>query len=528
MPWRQDDGGAWVWSEPRWSLGWQVMDWAEANFKVPGGAFAGESLVFTGWQAMFLADWYAVDQRGRWEWDRGLVRAAKKFGKSPVGGIVIAAAFAGPTVFDGWDAAGQPVGKTHPAPWCQVMAVSEDQTANTFSPARMMLRDSPLVDELGLDVGATMITFKGKRECLLEVVTASAVSREGQPTTDVVCDEMQSWTPSNGGKKLYRTARRNTSPMGGRVLGLANAPEPGVQSVAEDIEMAAKTEPGCYVLGPQYQVDGTDLSSVEQVRAGLAVVYRDSPWVDQESVTKDAMTADQDAFEVQRFYFNWPVGAGSSLAAKPQVSLDDLEEGAPVALGFQGSHSREAVALVAVHMVSGVGYLLGSWRRPVGHPKRDPWEAPHGQVVDAVNEAFARFTVARFAVNPSGWREEYAAWKAAWPKDDQKQDLVIKFNPSQPAVLDAAVEAAQTAFREGQLSVSGSPDDAVLAGEVQTCLVARRQSGANTLLSLAAPADGGSIECARALVSAWAARLDAIAKGWVMPDPSGDPLLSVW
>lgn len=526
MPWTRGEAGGWEWHEPRWTLGWQVMDWAEANFRVPGGRFAGEPLRFSGWQSMFLADWYAVDGRGRWLFDRGLLRLAKKQGKSPVGGVVVDADFCGPTVFDGWDADGQPVGRSPLAPWCQVMAVSEDQTANTFAPARSMLRDSPLVDELGLDVGASAVVLRGQRECMIEVVTAAAVSREGQPTTSVVGDEGQSWTPSNGGKRLYRTARRNCAPMGGRVLILANAPEPGFGSVAEDIEKAAESEPGSYVFGPQYQVENTNLGDLVEVRRNLGVVYRDAPWTDVESIARDAMTADQDPFEVQRFYFNWPVGNGSVLAATPTVSLDDLEAKAPVALGFQGSRSREAVALVAVHMATGVAYLLGSWARPVGHPKRDPWEASHSEVLSVVSEAFTRFRVARFAANPSGWREEFASWLASWPKDGQKQDLVLKFDMASQLVVDAAVEAMQTALREGQLQVSGGRDDAVLAGQVQTCLVSRRQSGQRVIRSLAEPADGGSIECAKALAAAWHARLDALAKGWVQT--ADDPLAALW
>lgn len=527
MPWTQDESGGWAWHEPRWTLGPDIADWAEANFKVPGGKYAGEPLVFTGWQLMFLADWYSVDERGRWVYGRGLARLAKKSGKSPLGGVIVAAAFAGPSVFDGWDASGNPVGRPHSAPWVQVMAVSEDQTANTFSPFRLMIRESPLVDELGLDVGVSAVTFRGRRESMAEVVTAAAVSREGQPTTDVVGDEGQSWTPSNGGKKLYRTARRNSSPMGGRVLMLANAPEPGVQSVAEDIEKAADTEPGCYVLGPQYEAQNTDLANVDQVRRNLGAVYRDAPWVDVEAIARDVMTADQDPFEVQRFYFNWPVGAGSVLSAKPPTEVDDLPVGSPVALGFQGSRTHEAVALVAVHMETGAAYLLGSWARPVGHPKRDPWEAPRSQVVDAVAAAFSRFTVARMAVNVSGWRDEFAGWKAAWRKDQTNHDIVIKFEATSDIAVDGAVDALQTALRQDQVRISAAPEDAVLAAQAQVCLVARRQVGQRVIRSLAPSADGGSIECVRALMLAQHARLDAVSKGWQLV-VAADPLEAVW
>lgn len=518
MPWRRTEAGLWQWDEPRWTLGWQVMDWAEAHFRVPGGPFAGQPLRLSGWQAMFLADWYAVDELGRFVASRGVVRLAKKSGKSPVGGVVAAAALCGPSQFDGWDAYGEPVGRPHPAPWVQVMAVSEDQTANTFAPARAMLRDSSLVDEVGLDIGASAIVLAGRRECLLEAVTASAVSREGQPTTDVIGDEGQSWTPSNSGKRLYRVARRNTSPMGGRVLLFANAYEPGAQSVSEDVELAADTESATLVLGPQYEVADVDLADGEAVRAALRTVYRDAPWVDVESVARDVMTADQDPYEVARFYFNHPVASGYALG-EPQMVVDDLAPGSPVALGFQGSHSREEVSLVAVHMATGAAYLLRSYVRPVDRPKRDPWEAPHAALCDDVAEAFSRFDVAAFVANPSGWRDEFAGWKRAWP------GRVHRFDMQSQSAVDAAVDAAQAAIREGSLRVSAAPEDSLLASQVRFCVVPRRQSGSKLIRSLSPSADGGSIESARALVLAWHARLHAVANGW---SPSERKVPALW
>lgn len=521
MPWSRTDSGGWVWREPRWTLGWQVQDWAETYFKVPGGKFYGEPLQFTGWQSMFLADWYAVDEFGRWVFSRGLVRLAKKSGKSPVGGVVLAANLCGPSVFDGWDASGEPVGRPHESPWCQVMAVSEDQTANTYTPFATMLRESDLVDELGLDVGVSATVFRGRREAKAEVVTSAAGSREGQPTTGgVVGDEAQSWTKSNGGRRLYRTARRNCAPLGARVLMLANAYEPGMETVAEDIETAAATEPGCLLYGPQYQVEGTDLGDREQVMRNLGAVYRDVPWVDVESIAGDAMTVDQDVFEAQRFYFNWPAGDGAVLCADPQSEVDNLEDGAPVAVGFHGPSPKQATSLVAVHMVTGVAYLLGLWERPSSLPLRQPWEVPRDQVEAAVEAAFSGFEVAHLKADPSGWRAEVARWKNEWEK------TVTSLPRSERSLVDEAVEATQTALQHGQLRLSAGAPDEMLGVHVRRCLVSRRSTGSKVIRSLVAPEEG-RVDCAVALSWAWQARLEALAKGW---EPQAPPteMIAMW
>lgn len=510
MPWVESDG-RWQWCEPEFTLGWEIISWAETNFKVPGGKFYGQPLKLSGWQAMFLLDWYAVDRAGAWLFSRGLAQLSKKIGKSPVGGVVTAADYCGPSQFDGWDAAGNPVGRRRPAPWLQIAAVSEDQTANTYSPFMVMMRESPLPDELKIDVGATMTIFRGNREAKVEIVTSAAGSREGQPITGAIGDEGQSWRRSNGGTKLYRTLRRNTAPMGGRVLVLANAFEPGAESVAEAIAVAAGSEPTSLVYGPQYEVRDTDLANEAQVVANLSKVYRDAPWVDVQSVARDVMTADQDPAEVQRFYFNWPVAADSTLCESPPLSADELEPYAPVAVGFDGSRTQDATALVVVHMVTGVAYLAGYWERPWGASRRERWEVPRAEVSAAVEAVFARFRVARMKADPSHWQDELSSWQNRYTRD-----VVDRFPVWQDSVVDNSVEATQTALMSGavKLEAGESLHAQVLRAHVQRAKVHRRMARSRTLRSLAKPEDGARIDAAAALTYAVAARLEALAKGW--------------
>jgi hypothetical protein len=296
--------------------------------------------------------------------------------------------------------------------------------------------------------------------------------------------------------------------------------------VAEGIATAAAAEPTTLVYGPQYAVEGTDLSDGEQVRRNLGVVYRDAPWVDVESVARDVLTADQDPSEVQRFYFNWPVAADSVLCAEPPTAPagDLFGPGAWVALGFDGSRTSDATALVAVHMESGVAMLLGYWERPAGHTRKERWEVPRHEVAAAVDVAFARWNVARMKADPSHWIDELAGWQNRWGRD-----VVDRFPVWLPSVTDGAVDAVQTGFRSGTLALSDGTEvhDEVLRAHVARCRVTQRPSGRRTLKELAKPDDGGRIDAAAALTYAVAARTEAVAKGWE-PSTTSDPLLAVW
>lgn len=132
------------------TLGWEALDWFEDNLVVPDGPSAGEPLVLTNEQAQFVLGFYEVDpsfegeavvgrslRAGRMV-RRAVLSRSKGWGKSPLLAAVCLFEAVGPAVFDGWNADGQPVGR----PWSslgfkaqvQIVAVTEDQTANTVGP----------------------------------------------------------------------------------------------------------------------------------------------------------------------------------------------------------------------------------------------------------------------------------------------------------------------------------------------------------------------------------------------------------
>lgn len=506
MPWVS----ATAWEEPERSLGWDIADWAEAFLSVPGGAMYGRPMILNGWQLRAMADWYAVDADGRWLFRRGQIRMAKGTGKSPFAAVVALAELCGPVVFDGWDAHGDPVGRPREAPLVQIAAVSEDQGANTYGAMHAMLAGSSLVESAGIDLGVTRTVLRG-RPGRLEVVSASAGSREGQPITSAVCDETHLWTRTNRGLKLHATMARNVSKMGGRLLATTNAWVPGDESVAEQIEHAALTQPGILVFGPQFEASVEDVGDVDELSAGVAVTYRDCPWVDQRRIVADCQDPDVLVEDVHRFHLNRPVAAEAVLCAEPTLSTAVLAHGEAVALGFDGSRTSDATALVAVGMTSGVAFLLGLWERPVSVAGRERWDVPREQVTAAVEAAFAMFDVARMKVDPSHWQDELAHWQSRWGRD-----VVDRMPVWQTTLVDKCTEATQTALAAGSLSLSGHGDrDGVLVAHVQRARVVRHMFGSRVLRTLGKPDDGARIDCAAALSYAWQARLEATGRGWV-------------
>lgn len=511
MPWISADR----WEEPERTLGWQIADWAEAYLRVPGGAQYGTPLVLTGWQLRALADWYAIGPDRRWLYRRGQIRLAKGTGKSPWAAVVALAELCGPVVHDGTDANGEPVGRPRPAPWVQIAAVSEDQAGNTYNALHAMLADSPLLDDAGIDLGVSRTVLRG-RPGRIEIVTASAGSREGQPITAAVLDETHLWTRTNGGRRLHATMLRNASKMGARILATTNAWVPGDESVAEQVEVAAAQAPGIMVYGPQYECRVEDPTDVEALRAGLARTYRDAPWVDLERIVVDCQDPDMTVEDISRFHLNRPAAAESVLCADPVLSDLPLEPGTPVAVGFDGSRRLDSTAVVVVDMLTGVAHLAGLWERPRGLPRRNTWEIPRGEVSTLMDQLFARYRVVRMKVDPSHWQDELAGWQ-----QQHGRDVVDRMPVWQTSIVDRAVEATQTALSAGALMLSDRPESTVLVAHVQRAQVVRRQIGARTIRNLSKPDDMGKIDAAAALVYGYQARLEALAKGWDMTD--GDP-----
>lgn len=483
------------------TLGWGLIDFMEANLRVPAGAGTGSPLKLTPEQQYFVCHAYRIHPvSGRMVNRRAVLRRPKGWGKSPIVGGLAVCHLAGPTVFDGWDADGEPVAIPHPSPWVQVAATAEDQTDNTWAPIMAMLAESPIVDDLGLDVGLTRIFVKD-RPGRMEPVTARAPSKEGTPVTFACLDETHLWTPESGGVKLAATLRRNIAKTNGFSVETTNAHRPGEMSVAEaSWEAAQKSTAGIYydsVEGPH--VD--DLEDREALIPALQIAYRDSTWVDLERIADEAVDPATDPADARRFYLNQLVAWEEDvieLALWDALAVPgaELVPGDQIVLGFDGSDGGDSTALMALRHSDRTLFPLRTWSKPQG---AKGWQVPRLEVRAAVAEAFERYRVARMYADPPYWQTDIDEWRATYG------DTVHRW----PSFSDAKMAEASARFdalvRAGEVRHNG---DAELRRHIASARRQRCRQGWRP-----AKKDTRKIDVLLAALAAIHAHGDALAAG---------------
>lgn len=490
------------------SLAWGVIELAEESLRVPSGLGAGQPLRLTREQVEVLAAWYAVDARGRtFVHRRAMIQMAKGWAKSPIGALVAFGDLVGDVVPDGLDAAGEPVGRPHPSPWFQVAATSEDQTDNLYAQLFEMLRESPAVDGLRLDVGVTRIQFRD-RPGRIEPVTSSAGAREGQPISGAVLEETHLWHRSNGGKALAATIRRNAAKMGARVMELTNAYDPGAGSVAEATKEAITSgRAGGALLVCREAPPVDDLGDVVALRAALAVAYGEAAadrggWVDLDRLVAEA--ADTEPSEVRRYYLNQTVAseeAAVDMAKWVQMGNGDarLVEGDVVALGFDGSDSQAATALVAVRWPDWLVVPIAVWERP---SEAKEWAVPRREVDVVLRQTLGRYRVVRGYFDPPHWGTEVDVWHGEFGP------AVMRWSHASDSRIAEASERLETMVREGTLRHTGDP---VLIRHLSNTRREKCRGGWRP----AQRVQGRPIDCASATIGALQALGDAVAAGEV-------------
>lgn len=452
-----------VWRGPREpgeypTLGYAVAEWIEAWCVIPDGLYQGRPYRLTDEMLRFLYRYFRLHGRAHHEPDRpsaafwyrgGQLMRPQKWGKSPFGGAVCLAHAFGPVIFDGWDAAGEPVGRHHPTPWVQLVATSEEQTDNTWLAIYEMASRGPLADWPGIDIGILDINLPSGGK--IEPRSASGRARLGARLTFGLFDEPHLMTPSNGGVLLATTMKRNIGGMGGRWLETTNPYDPSEGSVAqltqESVLLPAPTVLPVRDVLIDYRPPPRrpDLQDDADALAMLAHVYGDSWWVDTTRILADARdpavcptTAD-----AMRYFFNLiEVGVSDAVDATRWDALarpGHLEPGAAIALGFDGSRSRDCTSLVASRIADGRWFHLRTW---------DPADSPDGRVprleVDqVVTDAFAAYDVRYLFMDPYRWQEYGDLWAGRWNK------RVLEFPTNVDRRMDDAVMRFLTAFAGG-------------------------------------------------------------------------------
>lgn len=461
---------------PKASLGFEVIDWAEQYLRQPDGPNAGEPFRFTVEQEDFILWWYAVDEQGRFNYRRGVLRRSKGWGKSPFLGALCLVELVGPCRFDGWTGKGknrQPVAKPHSMPWINLAGVSEVQTTNTMSVVLSMVEDSPIVEDYGLDVGMTRIYTPGGGR--LVPITASAPSAEGARPSFAVMDETHHWTESNGGAKLARVIRRNLAKSrdgAARAIETTNAHAPGEESVAEKSYQdflaiqEGRTKSSGLLYDSREAPGDTDLADRDKLKVGLRAAYGDATWVDLDRIADEIYDPGTPPEESRRFYLNQIVAAADSWVspaewdANIREDLPALEEGEAITLGFDGALTDDSTALVACRVSDGAPFLLGLWEKPSG-PAGQGWFVPKDQVRDLVAHTFTKYDVVGFFSDVAYWETDVDYWR-----EQYGEALLVKATVRHAIAWDMrghaadtvrAVEALNRAIVDGECPHDGEP-----------------------------------------------------------------------
>lgn len=500
---------------PRWegqkcSLGWDLAVRIQDDLDIE----------LTNEQVLRLVDLYEVDEvTGRRVVRRAALRRPKGCGKSPEGGYCGYAELTLPVRFSHWSKGGQPVGAPitpdngpSTGAWVQFAALSEDQTDNVMVWLFERLADCEKTrSKHGIDLGRSRIYLKG-RPGRIEPVTASAGSREGQPTTFVVLDQTESWFANNGGKRLAAVVRRNTGKMGGWTYELQNAPEPGDGSVADDTARAAKRE----AIGVYYdsrEAPDVDLSDRQALIDALRIAYGEAVrWVDVERLADEIQDPATDPSDARRYYLNQAVlteaRAFDVERWRGLTAEQDVPDQTLITLGFDGAKFHDATALVGTVVESGHQFVLGIWQRPEN--AGEGWEVDTEEVDVAVAEAFRRWKVWRLYGDPPYWEEAMDRWAGQYGSQ-----RVIKWWTNRTRQMAHALLAYTTAIQAGELSNDGN---ALMAEHIRNSRKrdtnVRDEDGRPMwVIQKDHPKSPLKIDAAMAGCLSWEARGDCIAAG---------------
>ncbi len=448
-------GGFWL-PEPNRTLGDQVVNWMYKYLLTPGGEDAGKPFMPTNEQYRFLLWWYAVDENGKFAYRNGVLRRCKGWGKDPLLAAVALADLCGPVAFSHFDENGMPVGKPHHQAWVQVAAVSHTQTKNTFKmfPA---LASKKLKAEYKLDINQTII-HATETGGLIEGVTSSPSSLEGNRPTLVILNEIQEWVESNQGPDMYGVIEGNVTKIpGSRWLAICNAHRPGEESIGERLWKHHQDVLGGQAIDtgllydaieapadtpiseiPPFDVDPEGFEKgVQKLREGLIIARGDAHWLPIEDTISSILNRQNPITESRRKYLNQINASEDSWIAphewdRCQADVK-LEPGDQIALAFDGSKSDDWAALVACRIDDGAIFLLKAWN-PKNYQDK---EIPREDVDAMVHYVFSKYKVIGFRADVRMWESYVDSWAASYGRR-----LKYKVSANHPIAFDMRGDAS--------------------------------------------------------------------------------------
>jgi len=466
------------------SLGWLGVRWIE-HFCVHGpGDIQGTPLRGAGAiplsteLAALTVDAYALDRDGRRLYDSVFFSRPKGADKSGHAARIGLFETLGPCRFGGWARGGEvyeqmdfrhvfgpgePLGRPLTYPFWRVMATEEGQTGNVYDAVYYNLVEGPLREAFAKrdDVGLTRTYLPGGGE--IRPSTASSAAKDGGKESHTTWDETHLYVLPEL-RRMYDTVRRNLRKRlaaEGWSNETSTMYEPGMDSIAERTHSLAKAIRSGKARSARLLFDhreapaNVDLADDVALAAALREAYGDAAsYMDIAGLVAHIRDPRNDLQDSIRYFLNQATaGAERWLAVELWDQRADLEHRvprrAPITLGFDGSTTRDATALVATEALTGFQWPIGIWERP---ERATQWEVPYEDVDAAVDAAFASYRVLRMYCDPRWWETRISGWAGRYG-----DRVVVEWPTNRPRPMAAALLAYRNAIVAGEQSHNGDP-----------------------------------------------------------------------
>lgn len=511
------------------TLGPQVCDLIEAGACYGPGDLRGKPARIDDEKRALIYRMYEVyprdhPQAGRRRFKRVAISLRKGTAKTELAGWI---AFAelhpdGPVRTDGWRRQGSlwvPVGRPVTDPYIPMIAHTEEQTEElAYAALYVMCTEGPDMDLF--DATLDRIRRVGGDGKAVPLATAPG-SRDGARTTFQHADEphrlilprqVDAWQTM-----LQNIPKRPIADPWS--LSTTTAGVPGEGSVAESERDYALDIAAGKIRNTQFFYFHREASTVHDIGTYEgrrdAVIEASGPvvgaWSDVDSIVALSYEPNTDLAFWERVWLNrWVASARQAFDPvrwSKQLARPDMKiaKGEKITLGFDGARWRDACALVATHVESGLQWPVQIWEKPPGDAD---WEVTDHEVDGAVDEAFDLWRVVlmyadppRFEANTARWANKYGTRR------------VQDWYTNRPRQIGQAMRAYRTAMVTGEVLNNGHADFARHIANARRYDLKILDDDDTPLWTLAKerPDSRLFIDAAMAGCLSWAARNEAVA-----------------
>jgi phage terminase large subunit-like protein len=376
------------------SDGGKVIAWIERHCVQGPGDYFGKPVKLEMFQKLFLTMLFELRPDGRRRYRRCYLQTAKGQGKTSLAAMIAA-----------YQLANQ---NSAVIPVC---AASYDQTEMVFGDLRAMVSESPTLRQVMTPFEGE-IQVEGSSSRAFRVAAVAGVNDGLRPST-AIFDEIHELVGPNR-SRVHLVISNGLTKRTGSLQFNASTPGHDKETLAGRLHTYGVAVNNGEIVDDEFlfawwgaDPAKFDLTDPDDLRAAIRAA---SPAADAFCNVEDiaARYHQIPLNEFVRYHLGgWTTSAQSWLPDGAWASCADsnvtIPDGDDVVLGFDGSHSNDSTAVVAVSCTPKPHiFVIDVWEKPEGAEGED-WRVPVEAVEDAIRQACRRWTVREVVCDPFRW-----------------------------------------------------------------------------------------------------------------------------